>query len=78
MNEVETIVMGISISSGYGADSISVISATASLHNGCMPFAEALAVQTKMELVDRGIMKDLTKVCKTCHYPFTFKCIVCL
>jgi len=61
VKEVPTLVMGISVSNGLGTDTISVISASACLHQSCMQFAQDVKVQTKTELIDDTILKDLVK-----------------
>jgi len=61
VKEVPTLVIGISVSNGVGTDTISVIAASACLHYSCMQFAQAVNVQTKTELIDDTILKDLVK-----------------
>eukprot|EP00559_Dactyliosolen_fragilissimus_P005779 CAMPEP_0184858258 /NCGR_PEP_ID=MMETSP0580-20130426/3389_1 /TAXON_ID=1118495 /ORGANISM="Dactyliosolen fragilissimus" /LENGTH=1354 /DNA_ID=CAMNT_0027354333 /DNA_START=16 /DNA_END=4080 /DNA_ORIENTATION=+ len=61
VNEVPTMVVGISISNGYGQDSISVICGSVCLDRGCMQFAQDVKIQTKTELVDKSTLIDLVK-----------------
>ena len=66
VSEAPTLVVGISISSGYGRETMSVISASACLDKGCMQFAQDVQVQSKSKLIDAGILADMTKVCSAC------------
>jgi len=61
VGEVPTLVMGISVSNGVGQETISIISASACLDVGCMQFAQDVKVQTKTELIDDTILKDIVK-----------------
>jgi len=61
MSEVPTLVMGISLSSGLGSDSTSIVSGSACLDKGCMQFAQDVKIQTKTELIDGETLISLTK-----------------
>ena len=64
IKEVHTLVLGISISNslGHGDDIVSVISASASLDEGCMKFAQEVRVCTKTEVIPDSILSYLVKV----------------
>lgn len=73
VSEVPTLVLGISISSGYGRDTFSVIAMSACLDKGCMQFAQDVQIQTKTELIDRTILTELTKRLITQYYLYNFR-----
>jgi len=61
VNETQTMVMGISASNGIGQDTMSVITGSVCLDTSCMQFAQDIKVQTKTELIDEKLLKDLVK-----------------
>lgn len=64
INEVPTMVLGISMSNslGHGDDIVSVISVSASLDDGCMKFAQEVRICTKTEVIPDSILSNLVKV----------------
>jgi len=71
VNEVPTMVIGISLSHGLGQNSISVIGAAVALDLHMMQMAHVARVQSKSTLVSSDIMLTLTKVSL---YYCLFKC----
>jgi len=61
VKDVPTFVMGIGVSHGLGADSISVIGASVALDEGCMRMAQELKVQTKSDMIADSVMQDIVK-----------------
>jgi hypothetical protein len=62
--------MGISLANslGYGDDSVSVITASAALDNGCMQFAQEVCMCSKTEVIASSILRFLVKVRSCKHY----------
>ena len=62
VNELPTLVIGISLSHGLGQDSITVVGASVGLDETLMQIAQLCRVQSKSGIIAPDIMKNLTKV----------------
>ena len=63
VNEINTMVLGISLSNSKGANnSYSVIGVSATLNDSCMNFAQSVYACTRTEIIDNAILAELTKV----------------